>query len=308
MQGNASSSSTYCVFSISALTGNTTWTQLTVTYVSGSLPANSQACVVSFVPVGDLGTQGNQGDQGYQGDNGVATAAGNSGDIQYNNGLNSLTASSSFNYGGGAYNQLSLYSNNGGFAVFGIFGTVGQSFPLLEFRDYVGTTVYSNIDYRGYPSFGSGSTNRSVAMSSIAAGYFASPGDAVSRTGVLRCQTTNGTQTTMTFDGGAASTTNQVILQPDSTLTFCVYITARRTDANDDSAGWKIEGVIDQNATAGTTALVGSVIVTTIGSDSSWTVDATADTTNGGLSIKVTGAASKTINWVGLITTVEVIG
>ena len=112
----------------------------------------------------------------------------------------------------------------------------------------------------------------------------------------------------MTFDGGAASTTNQLILSNDSTVTFCVYIVARRTDADNDSAGWKIEGVIDRNATAASTALVGSVIITTIGSDSSWTVDAVADTTNGGLSVKVTGAASKSINWVGYLTTVETVG
>lgn len=87
-----------------------------------------------------------------------------------------------------------------------------------------------------------------------------------------------------------------------------MYISARRTDANDDSAGWKIEGVIDRNASAGTTALVGSVIITTIGSDSSWSVDAVADTTNGGLSLKVTGEANKNINWVGYLTSVETVG
>ena len=157
-------------------------------------------------------------------------------------------------------------------------------------------------------SVGSGATSRSVSMNAQASGNISAAGDAQSRTGVLRCQTTNNTQTTMTFDGSSAGSTNQVILPNDSTCTFTVLITARNTGANDDSAGWKIEGVIDRNATAGTTALVGSVIVTTIGSDSSWSVDAVADTTNGGLSVKVTGENSKTINWVGLITTVEVVG
>jgi hypothetical protein len=155
---------------------------------------------------------------------------------------------------------------------------------------------------------GTGSTNKSVAMSAIASGNFSTDGDAQARVGVLRCQTTNATQTTMTFNGTTAGGTNQYILSNDSTATFCVYISARRTDANDDSAGWKIEGVIDRNASAGTTALVGSVIITTIGSDSSWSVDAVADTTNGGLSLKVTGEANKNINWVGYLTSVETVG
>jgi hypothetical protein len=294
------------VFAVSAITGNTTWTQLTVTYVSGSLPANSQACVVSFVPVGDLGSQGSQGNQGDQGSG--AVPGGSTYYFQYNDGAGGFAGAVGLEYQATAGIDTGAYATGLSQTPLGIFGASGQTANLLDFRDYTGATTYSYFNYQGYPSFGIGSTNRLVPMSSIAAGNFSTAGDAVSRTGVLRCTTTNGTQTTMTFDGAAASTTNQVILENDSTLTFCVYITARRTDANDDSAGWKIEGVIDRNATAGTTALVGSVIITTIGSDSSWTVDATADTTNGGLSIKVTGAASKTINWVGLITTVEVVG
>jgi len=97
-------------------------------------------------------------------------------------------------------------------------------------------------------------------------------------------------------------------LPNDTTYAFSALIVARRTDANDESAGWKIEGVIDRNATAGTTALVGSIIITTIGGDSSWSVDAVADTAYGSLKILVTGEASKTIRWVAKVDTVEVTG
>jgi hypothetical protein len=112
----------------------------------------------------------------------------------------------------------------------------------------------------------------------------------------------------MTTNGGAASSTNQVILPNDSTYVFEVFIVARRTDGNDESGGWKLEGVIDRNATAGTTALVGSIITTVIGLDGTWTVDAQADATNGGIKVLVTGENAKTINWVARVTTTEVVG
>jgi len=77
------------------------------------------------------------------------TAAGAYGDIQWNDGSGGFTASSSFSYLSSAYDQLALYSSGGGLGVFGIFASNVQTYPLLEFRDYLGTTVYSYFDATG---------------------------------------------------------------------------------------------------------------------------------------------------------------
>jgi len=184
------------------------------------------------------------------------------------------------------------------------------------FKWYAGTTNIATLEangsfsINGFISAGANATTRSLTGSAFAlsSGAFSSAGDAQSRTVTLRCSTTNGTQTVMTSDGSAQDTYNHLSLPNDTTYAFSALIVARRTDANDESAGWKIEGVIDRNATAGTTALVGSIIITTIGGDSSWSVDAVADTAYGSLKILVTGEASKTIRWVAKVDTVEVTG
>lgn len=146
---------------------------------------------------------------------------------------------------------------------------------------------------------------------SLASGGIAALGRGSAQCGrmVLRGVTTNGTPLVITSDAQAASTINQIILPNDSTHTFSILVVARRADADGESAGYKIEGVIDRNANAGTTALVGSPTVTVLAEDTAaWNVTATADTANGGLAITVTGEAAKTIHWVAISTTAEVSG
>lgn len=112
----------------------------------------------------------------------------------------------------------------------------------------------------------------------------------------------------MTADGGAGASTNRISIASDATYTFTGLVTARRTDADNESAGWEIKGVIDNNA--GTTALVGSVTVTALGDDSAgtWLVAVEADNTNDALVIKVTGENSKTIRWGATVTLMKVKG
>ena len=124
---------------------------------------------------------------------------------------------------------------------------------------------------------------------------------------VLAKQTTDATATVITSDGNAASGTNQVILPNNSAYYFRGEIIAGVTGAG-NTKGWYIEGVIKRGAGVGTTALVGTPTVTSLYADvgaSTWAVTATADTTNGGLAITVTGQASTTIRWVCQLTTTE---
>lgn len=124
-----------------------------------------------------------------------------------------------------------------------------------------------------------------------------------------RATTSDATPTALTFDGAAPTATNQLILVNDSTYTFSILVTARRTDVDNESAGYKFEGVIDRNNVAATTNFVGVPVKVVLGKDSAtWDCDITADIVNGGLRITVTGEANKTIKWVAVCNTAEVTG
>jgi hypothetical protein len=124
---------------------------------------------------------------------------------------------------------------------------------------------------------------------------------------VLARQTTDATPTVLTSDTSAASGTNQVILPNNSAYYFKVRVIAGVTGAGNTKA-WTLEGAIKRGAGVGTTAIVGTVTTTIVAADagaSTWTVTATADTTNGGLAITVTGQATTTIRWVAKAETAE---
>jgi hypothetical protein len=125
---------------------------------------------------------------------------------------------------------------------------------------------------------------------------------------LLGRQTTDATATTLTSTTSAASTTNQVILPNNSAYTFQGTCIAARTAAGDTSS-WKFEGAIKRGANAASTVLVAAVTPTVIAQDagaSTWVLAITADTTNGGIAVTVTGAAATTIRWVCKIETTEV--
>jgi len=123
---------------------------------------------------------------------------------------------------------------------------------------------------------------------------------------ILVSDTTDATAEALTTNKSTASTDNQVILPNNSAYAFHGTIVARE-DASDgtDCAAWKIEGLIRREANAGTTVLVNSA-TTVLDNTPSWGMALSADTTNGGLAITVTGAASTNIRWVATIHTSEV--
>jgi hypothetical protein len=90
----------------------------------------------------------------------------------------------------------------------------------------------------------------------------------------------------------------------DTTWMFTAYIVARRTDADNESAAYWIQGAADNNG--GTTALVGVPIVTALEDTVGWNVTAVAGLN--GLGFTVTGGASKTIRWNGYVDIVQVSG
>jgi len=116
---------------------------------------------------------------------------------------------------------------------------------------------------------------------------------------------TDATATVMTSDAGAASATNQMVLPNNSSMFFEVDVVAH--DSSLKSASWKVQGTIRRGANAAATAIVGTNVTTTFGSDLSGGspgVTCTADTTSGALAVTFTGIAATTIYPSGRIRTV----
>jgi hypothetical protein len=122
----------------------------------------------------------------------------------------------------------------------------------------------------------------------------------------LRLATTDATPAALTTDGGAASTNDQIILPNNSAYAFHGTIVARQQASQGTAcAAWKIEGLIRREGSAGTTVLVNSA-TTVLDNTPAWGMALSADTTNGGLKIEVTGAAATNIRWVATCHTSEV--
>jgi len=122
----------------------------------------------------------------------------------------------------------------------------------------------------------------------------------------LGIRTTNATPATLTVGGGGASTTNQVILTNQSAYRYKGTIIGKKSGTT-DVAAWDVDGLIVRGANAASTTLLIDN-VTLVQNTPAWgTPDLTADTTNGGLKIEVTGAASTNIQWTATIETTEVI-
>ena len=134
-----------------------------------------------------------------------------------------------------------------------------------------------------------------------AEGMFAAVGDAQYGLMVIKAETTNATPTALT-----TASSDSIILPNSSAYAFSGLIVARQQAADGTaSAAWKVEGLIRREANAASTTLVAST-VTAIDNTPAWTLALSADTTNGGLKVEATGAASTDIRWVATIQTSEV--
>jgi len=129
-------------------------------------------------------------------------------------------------------------------------------------------------------------------------GNISSDGDAQDSQAIFRGQTTDATQTEIFLDGSSARAT----IGTNRLVGFEVFVTGLQTGGGAGTAGdsWIhiINGAIKN--IGGTTSLIGSLIDTLIAEDSgtnSWSVSVDADNTNNSIRVRVTGEASKNINW-----------
>ena len=140
---------------------------------------------------------------------------------------------------------------------------------------------------------------------------FSATGDSQHGMCVLRQSTTDATPKVLLTDNPAvaASTTNQIILPNNSAYSFSGTIIARESAAaGSDYASWEIKGALLRDANAASTVLGNGIknkLYASAGA-SAWDIALTADTTNGGLKIEVTGAAATNIRWVATVNTSEV--
>jgi hypothetical protein len=194
------------------------------------------------------------------------------------------SASATFSFAQGEYTNASGSQS----ATFGYLNTSSGRFAFTH-----GHGVVASL--RGQRAFSGGNF-----------GGFGSPqGTAQASEVVIRNSTSNATQTELFLDGSAL----RITISNDTTWAFECFVVARRTDADNESAAYRITGCIDRNTNAASTALVGIPTVTVISEDAAaWDVDAVADTTNGSLNFRVTGEAAKAIRWVGWVRLTEVTG
>lgn len=146
-------------------------------------------------------------------------------------------------------------------------------------------------------------------QTTLSHGNFSADGDAQSSSYILRCTTTNATFTTAQNNGA------DIVIPNDTSIMFIASITGRRTDqvnaSTNDNASYTLIGLLHNDG--GGIALLGSVSKTVIAeTDSDWDVQATVTGSGSSgsdkLNIQCKGAASKTVNWVVKLETVEVKG
>ena len=121
---------------------------------------------------------------------------------------------------------------------------------------------------------------------------------------VVAAETSGVTPTTMTTYGGTAV---PLVLQNNNVVRVKGSITGKQSGSTNVGV-WDIDCVIVRGTTAATTVIAGTPTVSLVVNTGSFgNPTLTADTTNGGLDIKVTGVAATSIRWTAVLNTVETI-
>ena len=248
---------------------------------------------------GDAGTAANRnvasGDWSFVG-GGIQNTASGIGSVVAGGGLNTVIGAA-----GNTASGLSSFVSNGIQNVAsGIYSFVGGG-AVNAANSIAGSTLGG---YRG--------TTRSIAGNTVfSASVIPVAGvNGINQTAllVLARQTTDATPTALASDSSAAGTTNQVILPNNSAYYFKGSVIANVTGAA-NGAAWSIEGAIMRGANAASTVLIDTPSVNRVAASAgatAWSIAITADTTNGGIAVTVTGVAATTIRWVAKLETTEV--
>ena len=288
--------------------------------LSAAATATGTPTLSFFTPHGVVVGGGNNqatGSYSFIGGGGDAGTAANrnvaSGDYSVVVGGRSGTASGfgSFVGGGGFFGIQNTYPNTASGTASVVVG--GLRNTAIGEGSFVGSGD-NNTANANYSSIAGGNlgTARSIRGNAVfpACQYPISATLGVSQAAlvILARQTTDATATALTSDNTAAGTINQVILPNNSAYYFKGSVIANVTGAA-NGAAWSIEGAIMRGANAASTVLIDTPSVNRVATSAgatAWVVAVTADTTNGGIRVTVTGVASTTIRWVCKLETTEV--
>jgi hypothetical protein len=130
----------------------------------------------------------------------------------------------------------------------------------------------------------------------ITGGYYALFNNSIPVTNLVST-TTNATPTVMTIDGLAAGANNQIVL-PNNVVALVTGKVSTRDTLTGNTSTWTFSGAIKRGANAASTAAVAAITPTLVAQDSgasTWALAVAADTTNGGVKVTFTGAASTNI-------------
>jgi len=190
-------------------------------------------------------------------------------------------------------------SSSGQASVAGPYSTaVGQESVAVN-RGTTGTNALRSF------AMGQGATTQQFQFAH-GCSPFSAQGDAQYERYVLQRVTTTNVATEMATDGNPATATRMVIPN-DTAWVFHAFVVGRNTAIDNDSAGYEIKGVIDNNAN--TVAFVGTPTVTALAEDTPvWDVTVAADNTNKALVINVQGVSGVSIRWVATVHITKVTG
>jgi len=214
-------------------------------------------------------------------------------------------ANNTSSYGATGANSVAMGDRNkasGGYSV--SLGRLNQSTA----SNSTSLGIYSVASSKYSLAVGNEASTRATPSISFSTGSFSGiAGQHQISMFVLRQRTTDETSALLLADGGTSgSIDDQIILPNNAAFAFHGIIVARQQASQGTaSAAWKIEGLIRREGSAGTTVLVNSA-TTVLDHTPAWGMALSADTTNGGLKIEVTGATATNIAWNGNIHTSEV--
>jgi len=182
-----------------------------------------------------------------------------------------------------------------------VWTTVSQSLKL--YAENPSSPVTPSATGLNAIALGSGSLSSQYGGVVQASGYFSASGDVQAGTYTFRNTTISNASTELFLDG----LSERYTLAATSIVTFSILITGRRTDIVGGKAGFKIEGIIYQDATVSTTAFQDIPSTTILGRTSDdLTVSVVANATNGTLQIFVTGENLATYRWIAVMRTAEI--
>ena len=145
-----------------------------------------------------------------------------------------------------------------------------------------------------------------IGRIAFSSGRISTGGDIQKSFYILKGRSSSATPKTLTSDNGSITTASVIVLQNNNVFRFKGSIVGKQTGTT-NIAVWDIDGVIVRGAGVATTVLTIANINLVTNAPGWGTPTLTADTTLGGLTVNVIGAAATNIQWIADVQTSEVI-